>query len=167
MSCCSSRGKELVIDVPSSPISKQTQRSTQDSNSERFRTPHDSQTFSRIFVKASTMVERIVKLIPWEQHLFLGSLKQKVGLIYLGTSRTQLMNWWRSSIQMLDTPKLSWSVGYKETSAASIQTTLQRFFELIDRQMWILLNMMIDSPKYKTFFKFLGLIMIFLAKAHP
>ena len=82
-----------MIDVPSSPISKQTRRSTQDSNSERFRTPHDSQTFSRIFVKAFTMVERIVKLIPWEQHLFLGSLKQKVGLIYLGTSRTQLMNW--------------------------------------------------------------------------
>ena len=49
MSRCSSRGKEPVTDVPSSPISKRTRRSSQDLNSERFRTPFDSQTHSSIF----------------------------------------------------------------------------------------------------------------------
>ena len=34
---------------------------SQASNSERFRTPLDSQTFSSIFVDAPTMVERVVK----------------------------------------------------------------------------------------------------------
>ena len=61
MSCHSSQGKELVIDIPSSPISKCTQSSSQDSNSERFRTPLNSQTFSSIFVDAPTVVERVVK----------------------------------------------------------------------------------------------------------
>ena len=61
MSRHSSREKEPVIDVPSSPISKQNQSSSQDSNSERFRTPLDSQTFSSIFVDAPTVVERVVK----------------------------------------------------------------------------------------------------------
>ena len=61
LSDLSSREKEPVIDVPSSPISKQNQSSSQDSNSERFRTPLDSQTFSSIFVDAPTVVERVVK----------------------------------------------------------------------------------------------------------
>ena len=50
-----------MIDVPSSPVSKWTQSSSQDLNSERFRTPLDSQTFSSIFVDAPTVVERVVK----------------------------------------------------------------------------------------------------------
>ena len=50
-----------MIDVPSSPISKQTWHLSQDSNSERFRTPLDSQTFSSIFEDAPTVVERVVK----------------------------------------------------------------------------------------------------------
>ena len=61
MSHGSSRGKEIAIDVPSSPISKQTRRSSQDSNSEKFKTPLDSQTHSSIFQKAPTVVERVVK----------------------------------------------------------------------------------------------------------
>ena len=61
MSCRSSRGKEIAIDVPSSPISKRTRRSSQESNSEKFRTPLDSQTQSSIFQKTPTMVERVVK----------------------------------------------------------------------------------------------------------
>ena len=61
MSRCSSQGKELVIDIQSSPVSKRTQSLSQDSNSERFKTPLNSQTFSSIFVNAPTMVERVVK----------------------------------------------------------------------------------------------------------
>ena len=61
MSHQSSRGKELVTDVPSSLVSKRTCRSSQDSNSERFITPLDSQTHSSIFVKAPIVVERVVK----------------------------------------------------------------------------------------------------------
>ncbi|XP_030962761.1 probable E3 ubiquitin-protein ligase makorin-1 [Quercus lobata] len=61
MSRCSSRGKDIVIDVPSSPVSKRTRCSSQESNSERFRTPLDSQTHSRIFQKAPIVVEQVVK----------------------------------------------------------------------------------------------------------
>ena len=61
MSSRSSRGKEPMIDLLSSPISKRTQHSSSDSNNERFKTPLDSQTFSNIFQDASTMVERIVR----------------------------------------------------------------------------------------------------------
>ena len=57
----SSRGKEPVIDVPSSLVSKRSRRSSQDSNSGRFRTLLDSQTFSSIFVEASIVVERVEK----------------------------------------------------------------------------------------------------------
>ena len=61
MSCRSSRGKELVIDAPSSLVSKWTRSLSQDLNSERFRTPLDSQTFSSILVDALAVVERVVK----------------------------------------------------------------------------------------------------------
>ena len=61
MSCHSSRGKEPVIDLTSSPVSKRTQHSSDVSNSERFKTPLDSQTFSNNFQDAPTVVERIVQ----------------------------------------------------------------------------------------------------------
>ena len=61
MSRRSSRGKELITGVPSSPVSKRTRRSFQASNSERFRTPLDSQTYSSIFVDAPTVIEGVVK----------------------------------------------------------------------------------------------------------
>ena len=61
MSHCSSHGKELVIDVQSSPISKRTRQSSHDSNSERFKTPLDPESFSSFFEKAPTVVERIVR----------------------------------------------------------------------------------------------------------
>ena len=57
----SSRGKEPVIDLTSSPISKRTWHSSEVSNRERFKTPLDSQTFSSIFKDAPTAVERIVQ----------------------------------------------------------------------------------------------------------
>ena len=56
----SSCGKKLVIDLTSSPVSKRTRHSSEVSNSERFKTPLDSQTFS-IFKDAPTVVERIVQ----------------------------------------------------------------------------------------------------------
>ena len=61
MSRRSSQGKEIVIDVPSSPVSKQTRRSPQDSNIERFRTPLNSQTYSSVFEDAPIVVEQVVK----------------------------------------------------------------------------------------------------------
>ena len=61
MSHHSSQGKKPVIDVPSSPVSKWTQRLSQASNSERFRTPLDSQTYLSIFEDAPTVVERVAK----------------------------------------------------------------------------------------------------------
>ena len=61
MSRRSSQGKDIVIDVSSSPVSKWTRRLSQDLNNERFRTPLNSQTHFSIFLKAHTMVERVVK----------------------------------------------------------------------------------------------------------
>ena len=55
----SSHGKEHVINLTSSPVSKRTRHSSDDSNSERFKTPLDSQTFSSIFKDAPTVVECI------------------------------------------------------------------------------------------------------------
>ena len=57
----SSRGKDYVIDLTSSPISKRTQHLSDDSDNKRFKTSLDSQTFSSIFKNASTVVERIVR----------------------------------------------------------------------------------------------------------
>ena len=61
MSCCSSRSKDPIIDLTSSPVSKQTRHSSEVSNNERFKSPLDSQTFSSIFQDVPTVVERIVK----------------------------------------------------------------------------------------------------------
>ena len=58
---CSSRNKEPVIDLTSSPVSKRTRHSSKVSNNKRFKTPLDSQTFSSIFKDALTVVERIVR----------------------------------------------------------------------------------------------------------
>ena len=63
MSCRSSKGKEIEIDVPSS-VAKRTRRSTQlsqDSNNERFRTPFDSQTYSSIFIDSNPIMQIVVK----------------------------------------------------------------------------------------------------------
>ena len=61
MSHRSSQGKEPVIDVPLSPVSKRTPRLSQASNSERFRTPLNSQSYSSIFEDVPTVVEQVVK----------------------------------------------------------------------------------------------------------
>ena len=57
----SSRSKDHAIDLASSPVSKRTRHSSDDFDSERFKTPLDSQTFSSIFKNALTVVERIVR----------------------------------------------------------------------------------------------------------
>ena len=64
MSRRSSKGKEIVTDVSSSPIAKRTRLSSQaskDSNRERFKTPLDSQTHSSIFEDATSIVEQVVR----------------------------------------------------------------------------------------------------------
>mgnify|MGYP007088682133 CR=1 FL=1 len=61
MSRHSSRGKEPVIDVPSSPVSKRNQSSSQDSNSERFRTPLRFTDFLKHFCRCSYCGGRVVK----------------------------------------------------------------------------------------------------------
>ena len=61
MSRCSSHGKEPMIDLSSSPVSKWTWHSSNDSNSERFKTLLNSQIFSRIFKDVSIVVEQIVR----------------------------------------------------------------------------------------------------------
>ena len=64
MSRRSSKGKEIVFDVSSSPVAKRTHLSSQsskDSNRERFKTPLDSQTHSSIFEDANSIVERVVR----------------------------------------------------------------------------------------------------------
>ena len=63
MSRRSSKGKEIVTDVSSSPVAKRTRLSTQsskDSNREGFETPLDSQTHSSIFEDATFIVEQVV-----------------------------------------------------------------------------------------------------------
>ena len=77
-----------MIDAPSSPVSKWTRSLSQDLNSERFRTPLDSQTFSSILVDALAVVERGVKFDTLGTTFIPRILKQKIGLICLGTSRT-------------------------------------------------------------------------------
>ena len=61
MSRCSSCGKDPVIGLTSSPVSKRTRHLFEVSNSERFKSPLHFQTFSSIFQDAPTMVERIVQ----------------------------------------------------------------------------------------------------------
>ena len=64
MSCRFSKGKEIVTDVSSSPVAKQTRLSSQSSkysNRERFKITFDSQTHLSIFEDASPIVERVVK----------------------------------------------------------------------------------------------------------
>ena len=99
----SSRGKDPVIDTPSSPVLKRTWHSSEVPNSERFKTPLDSQTFSSIFQDAPPMVERIVHFDTLGSPLSRGFLQSGIGLSYLETSKIQLMNWLRSFIRMQDT----------------------------------------------------------------
>ena len=58
---CSSRSKEQVIDLLSSPVSKRTRHSSDNFGNERLKTLLDFQTFSSIFENAPTMVERIMR----------------------------------------------------------------------------------------------------------
>ena len=57
----SSCGKEHMIDLLWSPVSKRTRHSSDDSNSKKFKTPLDSQTFFNIFKNAPTVVEQNVR----------------------------------------------------------------------------------------------------------
>ncbi|KAL0007312.1 hypothetical protein SO802_008814 [Lithocarpus litseifolius] len=61
MSLQSSRGKEPMIDLTSSPVTKRTRQSMGDFDNKRFKTLLDSQSFFNNFKNASTVVERIVR----------------------------------------------------------------------------------------------------------
>ena len=54
---CSSKGKDIVSNDPTTSVAKWTQLSS----IERFRTPIDSKTYTNTFKEASPIVERIVK----------------------------------------------------------------------------------------------------------
>ena len=56
----SSHGKEPLIDITSSSISKRTCHSSTNFDNKRFKTLLDSQSFNNNFKNAKTMVERIV-----------------------------------------------------------------------------------------------------------
>ena len=61
---CSSRGKGIVTDDPSTPVAKRTRlssKSSKVSTIERFRTPTDSKTYTDIFKESTPIVERVVK----------------------------------------------------------------------------------------------------------
>ena len=57
----SSRSKEPLIDLTSSPISKRTHQSSANFDNKRFKTFLDSQSFKNNFKNAPTVVERIVR----------------------------------------------------------------------------------------------------------
>ena len=57
----SSRGKEQVIDLKSSPVSKRTRHSFDDFDNRRFKTLLNFQSFSKNIKSAPTVVERIVR----------------------------------------------------------------------------------------------------------
>ena len=75
MTCCSSKGKNIMPSDQSTPIAKRTRLSSQSSkdfNFERFRTPLNSHIYSSIFDLASHIVERVVEFntlkttfVPW------------------------------------------------------------------------------------------------------
>ena len=61
MSHRSSRGKEPLIDLTSSPISKKTSRSLANFDNKRFKSLMNAQSFNNNFKNASTLVKRIVR----------------------------------------------------------------------------------------------------------
>ena len=56
----SSRGKEQVINLTSSPVSKRTRHSSNDFDNKKFKTFSDTQSFFNNFKSAPTVVERVV-----------------------------------------------------------------------------------------------------------
>ena len=56
-----SYGKEPLINLTSSPVSKRTRQSLANFDNKRFKTFLDSQTFNNNFKNATTVVERIVR----------------------------------------------------------------------------------------------------------
>ena len=61
MSHRSSRGKEPLIDLTSSPISKKTSQSLANFDNKRFKSLMNAQSFNNNFKNASTLVKRIVR----------------------------------------------------------------------------------------------------------
>ena len=92
----SSRGKEQVIDLTSSPVSKRTRHSPDDFNRKIFKTLLDFQTFFSIFKNAPTVVERNMRFETLGSTLSLRFLQIKIGQACSETLRILLMNWLRS-----------------------------------------------------------------------
>ena len=134
MSHRSSHGKELVIDLSSSPISKQTQHSSLDSNNERFKTPLDSQTFSSIFKEAPTVVERIVRFDTLGSTFIPRIFENKDWANLFENFEDpidELVKELYSNARCTEVELKCWVRG-KEYSS-SLQITLQRSFESIDQ----------------------------------
>ena len=103
----SCHGKDHVIDLTSSPVSKRTRHSSDDSDNERFKTPLDSQTFSSIFKNAPTEVEWIVRF-DTQGSTFIPRIFTDKDLANLfGNFEDPLMNWLRISTRMLDSLELN------------------------------------------------------------
>ena len=161
MSRNSSRGKEPVIELTSSPVSKRTRHSSKVSNSETLR-------LSRaLFRTLPQWWSGLSSLTPLDPPLSLGFLQTKIRRIYLETLRIRLMNWLRSSTQMLDSLEQNYGVRFEEKSSSLLRTTLQRSFASLNPKMWIAPHMMTNFPKCHIFFKFLELNMRSQPKAHP
>ena len=133
--------------ITSSPVSKRTWHSSEVFNSKRF--------IKTLLLQWSGLFS----LTPWDPPLSLGLLQTKIRRIYLETSRIRLMNWLRSSTQMLDS--------LEERSSSLLQTTLQRSFTSLNPKMWIPPHMMTKFPKCQIFLKFLELNIRSHPKAHP
>ena len=77
---CSSKGKDIVTNDPSTPVAKRTRLSSKpsrDSTIERFRTLIDSKTYTNTFKEASPIVERIVKFNTLETTFILKIFEER------------------------------------------------------------------------------------------
>ena len=138
----SSHGKEQVIGLTPSPISKRTRHSSDDFNNRRFKTLLNFQSFTNNFESAPIVVEGIV---PFDT---LGSTF--IPNIFTDKDWTNLFRNFDDPIDKLVnefylntySPKLNWSVGSKEKILSSLQIILRRYFTSNVQQMQTFHHMM-------------------------
>ena len=97
MYCHSSRCKEQVIDLMSSPVSKKTRHSFDDFDNKKFKTLLDFQSFSNNFESAPTVVERVVRFDTLGTTFIPKIFAKKIGQTYSETWGIPMMNWSKSS----------------------------------------------------------------------
>ena len=104
----SSRSKEPLIDLTSSPVSKRTQQSLANFDNKRFKTFLDSQTFNNNFKNATTVVERIVRFDTLGSTFIPKILADRDWAIAcLVVLKILLRSWSRNSTLMLGLSKLN------------------------------------------------------------